>query len=636
MHSAAIGRYLRAAGLACALCLLGAPAASAAVWLPPQDLSTPGRDATNPVIAMDDVGTTAVWEKDNTANAGFHGEASTRAPGAAFTAPAELAPGVTEPQVGMTGGGQAVAAWKRLVNPPGTYVIEAATRPAGGAFLPAVDVATMPKSVIPNALEIAVNANGDTAVVWTRPDPDSVVDKNATFVEASVRPAGGSFSEPARVSLPIVENQSAGQPAVAIDADGNVVVDWVYDNGTNSVVEAAERPAGGDFSSPDVISGAGQDAFHPDVATDAGGNAIAVWTESDGADTIIQASFRPDNGIFEAADDLSEAGDSAFEPRVAMTPGGLATAVWTRSVEGELFIETSSRPPGGDFSSPPEEVTAGGEPVGPIDPDLAMNAAGDALVAWSGFTSKGESVVKASVRPGAGAFSAPEEISVPSPGFAHPDTAIAGSANATVVWVRSNGANEIAQAAGYDASPPEMRGLSIPSSGTVGVPVSFSASPFDFWPIVSTTFAFGDGSGAAGTSVSHTYSAPGSYQVTATAVDAAGTPVSASGTIAISPSYQFRIGKKKRNRKRGTIALTIEVSGPGEVSVSGKKVKGKRKRASGAGAVTITVAAKGKALKQLKEKGKARVRVKVSFAPDGGDHAASSSITLVLKKKLAS
>src|SRR5262245_39909598 len=150
MHSAAISRGLRAAGLACALCLLAAPAASAGVWLPPQDLSAAGRDATNPGVAMDDGGTTTLWEKDNASNAGFHGEASTRNPGAPFTAPAELAPGVTEPQVGMTGSGQAVAVWKRLVNPPGAYVIQAATRSPGGGFLPAVDVATMPKSVIPN------------------------------------------------------------------------------------------------------------------------------------------------------------------------------------------------------------------------------------------------------------------------------------------------------------------------------------------------------------------------------------------------------------------------------------------------------------------------------------------------------
>ena len=204
-----------------------------------------------------------------------------------------------------------------------------------------------------------------------------------------------------------------------------------------------------------------------------------------------------------------------------------------------------------------------------------------------------------------------------------------------MIWSRSDGANRIAQVAGYDASPPEMRGLSIPATGTVGVPVSFSASPFDVWPIASTSFTFGDGAGAPGTSVTHAYSAPGTYQVTATAVDAGGTPVSAGGAIAISPSYAFKIGKQKRNVKKGTATLTVDVSGPGQVVVSGKKVKRKSKHAAGAGSVTLAIVAKGKALKQLNQKGKAKVRVTVTFTPDGGDHAATSAVSVTLKKKIA-
>ena len=66
---------MQAALLACALFLLAAPAAWAGAWLPPQDLSAPGRSATNPVVAMADAGaTTALWEKDNSADVGFHGE----------------------------------------------------------------------------------------------------------------------------------------------------------------------------------------------------------------------------------------------------------------------------------------------------------------------------------------------------------------------------------------------------------------------------------------------------------------------------------------------------------------------------------------------------------------------------------
>lgn len=645
--SAAIGRRLPAALIACAACLVAAPAASAGVWLPPQNLSSAGRDATNPAVAMADSGaTTAIWEKDNTKDAGFHGEVATREPSQSFSAPAELVGGVTDPQLEMTGGGQAVAVWKRLVNPPGVYMVQAATRSPGGAFGAPVNAAQMPANVLPNALQMALNDDGDVAIAWTRDDPGSAVDKNANFVEVTVGHAGGPFSKPEHVSPaikpPIEEEEegkktiihlNASEPSVAIDPAGDVVVVWRYFDGTNSVIEAAERPADGVFSKPKPISSPGVDSAEPEVAIDGSGNAIAVWEEFGATDSVVKAALRPPGGEFGAADDLSESGESSFGPEIAMTPGGLATVVWTRAELGEQSIETSSRPPGGGFSAAANVTPAAELTAAPVDTDLKMNDAGDAVVAWPGRGADGQQVVKAAIRTGSGAFSAPAEVSATSPDFLHPDVAIDAGGNATVIWNRSDGANSIAQVAGYDAAPPQMRGLSVPATGMVGVPVTVSAAPFDVWPLASTGFSFGDGAGAPGTTASHAYSVPGVYTVTATAVDAAGTPVSASGAIAISPSYAFRIGKRKLNKKKGTATLTVEVSGPGQVSVSGKKVKRKTRHAAARGAVKLRIEAKGKARKKLKKKGKAKVRVTVSFTPDGGDHSAKRSVSIVLKKR---
>ncbi len=632
--SAGMGRRLSAALIACAICLVAAPLASAGVWLPPQDLSAPGRDARNPAVAMADNGaTTAIWEKENTANANFHGEEATRDPGQQFSPPAELVGGVTDPQLEMTGSGEAVAVWKRFLPLPGVYAIEAAFRPPGGDFGPPVDAAEMPAGVIPNGLQMAVNDDGDVAIVWFRPDPKSGIDPDATFVEASVMQAGGSFSEPKMVSKSIVKGQSAVEPAVAIDPAGDVVVVWSYFEGTNEVIEASGRPAGSSFSPPMEISSAGVNSFEPEVAMDAAGDAIAVWEEAGAKESVVKAALRPPNDDFENADTISETGKSSFGPEIAMNPAGLATVVWTLGEEAETMIQTSTRPAGESFSSPPVDVTPTPESVGPVDTDLKMNDSGDAVVAWPGTMAGGEHVIKAAIRTGTGSFSAPAEVSESSPDFLHPDVAIDAGGNATVVWYRSDGQNEIVQAAGYDAGPPEMRGLSIPATGTVGVPVSFSASPFDVWPLKSTEFSFGDGLAAPGTAVSHAYAAPGVYTVTATAVDAAGTPASGSGTIAISPSYEFKVGKLKRNKKKGTATLTVDVSGPGTVAVSGKKVKRKSKRAAAAGSVTLPIAAKGKALKQLKKTGKAKIKVSVAFTPDGGDHAARAAVSVTLKKQ---
>ena len=140
-----------------------------------------------------------------------------------------------------------------------------------------------------------------------------------------------------------------------------------------------------------------------------------------------------------------------------------------------------------------------------------------------------------------------------------------------------------------------LQGLSIPASGTVGVPVALSASPFDVWPIASTSFSFGDGSTAQGTSVSHVYRAPGTYNVTVTAQDGAGMAVSGQGTISIRPSNLFRLGRLSLNRRRGTAVLALYVPGPGEIALSGRDVRKILRRPQGVAKVKVPIAATGRA-----------------------------------------
>ena len=314
--SATAAHGIKAGLLACALLLLAAPAAWAGAWLPPQDLSAPGRSATNPVVAMaDDGATTALWEKDNTATVGFHGEIVTRSPGSGLHLALGSGPRGHRPADGddrrRSGDRGLEAARQPARQLPDRGRDEAARRHRlRQARRP---VAEMPTGVIPNGLQIAINGAGDLAVVWTRPDPESAVDKNAIIVEASVRPAGGSFSEPEQVSLPIeppIEEPgeppvflhlNSSEPSVAIDAAGDVTVVWRYNDGTDQVIEASERPAGGTFATPEVISGAGKDSFEPQVAVSGGGEANAVWEEVEGEESAIEAASRPDGGVFGAA-----------------------------------------------------------------------------------------------------------------------------------------------------------------------------------------------------------------------------------------------------------------------------------------------------------------------------------------------
>jgi hypothetical protein len=69
---------------------------------------------------------------------------------------------------------------------------------------------------------------------------------------------------------------------------------WQQDNGTNYRIQARGRSAAGVLQPVHTLSEAGQDAQFPQVAMDADGRALAVWYRSDGAHLRIQAAADDD------------------------------------------------------------------------------------------------------------------------------------------------------------------------------------------------------------------------------------------------------------------------------------------------------------------------------------------------------
>ena len=85
----------------------------------------------------------------------------------------------------------------------------------------------------------------------------------------------------------------------------------------------------------------------------------------------------------------------------------------------------------------------------------------------------------------------------------------------------------------YDASPPAIAGVSVPPTGEVGQQLAMGASAADAFSPFTLNWAFGDGANGSGAATSHAYGAPGTFDVTLTAADAAGNSASATRTTSI-------------------------------------------------------------------------------------------------------
>jgi PKD repeat protein len=462
---------------------------------------------------------------------------------------------------------------------------------------------------------------------------------------ASARPSGGVFTEARRISPPLTDPpaaepereewaieesaRAAGHARPAVDAAGNATVIFSYDNGENVVVESTERPAGGEFGGFEQLSALGEDAGGGEVGVDAAGNAIASWLRNDGSDRMVQAAIKGPGGTFAPLGNVSPAGEVA-EPVLEVASNGTATIVWRLGGATDSFLQASTRPAGSAFSAP-VNVNSGKD--SPLFQEVAVSDEGDVIVVWSGENGADE-IVRAAVRTaGASAFGAPVAISQSGEDPFHPRPSMDAGGDATVVWERNDGPSRIVQWAGYDADPPQLSQVSIPSTAKVADTVQFSASASDVWPVGKPSFDFGDGGQAAGNAVSHVYAAPGSYPVKVTVADAVGKTATGGGTILVKARNHFTIGKLKRNRRKGTAKLTITIPEPGTIVASAKGIKKATVRAAKGGAVKVPLKAVGKSLKRLKGKGKLKAKLKVAYSPVGGD-TSTQHRRIALQKKL--
>jgi hypothetical protein len=370
----------------------------------------------------------------------------------AWTPPAELsAPGQTayEQHVAIDPQGDAVVVWQRW---NGTVsVIQAATRPAGGAWSAPVDLSELAFSgQLPR---VAIDAEGEAVATWE-------ASSSVNAVQVATLAPGGGWSAPVTLSEP---GRNSSDPVVAIDPAGDAIVVWSGANGAGTgIAQEATRPAGGTWTAPVKLSAEGQNAELPTVAIAPGGAAVVAWSRSNGTNFIVQASGRAPGGAWTAPLSLSKPGGGAGSSSVAIDPAGDAVVAWRRwngSFEQIQAVRRTGE--AGPWSTPvdltrPEETAYG---------TVAMlDAAGDATVGWESLYGTSRLIAVAESGAGSTVWSGPTVLSGPAPGF-EPTLAVDPRGDAVAAWTERSSGNEVVRTARREAG-----------SSAWGTPVDLSPS----------------------------------------------------------------------------------------------------------------------------------------------------------------
>lgn len=594
--------------------------------LPASDLSATGQDARGVDIAVAPDGTsTAVWRR-------FDGlkdivQASTRPPGGLFGEPVDLSAtgqDASDPKIAVAPDGTATVVWSRS-NGANT-IVQVATRPPGGSFGPPIDLSEPGGDAL--SAEIAAASDGTVGVVWRRKFPSNFI------VQAAIRPPGGEFSNPD--SLSGGGSQSGTGAQIAFAPDGTATVIWSKSNGSNEIVQATTRPSGGSFLTPVNLSEPGQSALEPQIGTAPDGTATVVWYRFDGGNNIVQAATRPPGSSFGPPVDISELGENSDAPQIAIGPDGEATVIWEFSCCPDQIIHASIRPSGGQFGPPLDLSGNGGEDN---SAKIAYSPDGTVTVVWSRNPTGLPSFVQAATRPPGATFGEPVDLSASGQDAGLPQIAAGPDGQATAVWQRSNSSVTIIQQA--STTPPSFT-LDVTRTGTGTGTVTSSPAGIDCgadcsedylsYTKVTLTAAPDPGSSFGGWSGACLGAAGMSCELEMTEDLGSSAGFEANPPPTDCKKATLKLKNVKKNKKNGTAKLTAKVGEAGKLVVKGsKKNKKTIRKAKKVGKYKLQIKAKGRAAKKLKKKGRYKLKPKVVFKPssDCSNRTKSKKVKLV-------
>ena len=549
----------------------------ATAYSPPEFIGTVTRASagTDPAydseVAVAPDGTaTAVWTVGPPGGP-FTITTATRPRKGVWSAPEPVGPVVIDdalPHVAVDAAGNATVAWRDHVG--STYYFKSATRSPGGSWSAPYEVSV--SAAASAVFDLAVGPEGTPVMTWR-----STVSGTTTVYAA--RRLNGTWGLPVNVSGATVPTSI---PVVTVSPTGTATVAWVAESGGGEIVRTATRPLGEAWGPPTAVGSTNPVIGVPALVTAADGSTWAAWTQFAGLGYQVNAAQRPVVGGWSPASAVSDLTAVALDPELVAGADGTLSLVWSSTVNvADERVTALVRTPDGAWS-PVVTLSPAFEQLDSVH--AAVGPDGSVTALWDGLRGSAR-VVETSVRLPGGPWGAVRTLDASSGG----DSALGVDAlgNGVATW-DSSGLTSVIHVLStvLDAGSPGIAPPTLPGVGYAGRPLAFSvAPPTDAASGVSTTWLFGDGTTAPGTSVSHAYAAGGTYTVGVTATDEAGHGVYRTGTVLVygKPTVTKVHLQRHRIVRRGPaylkkVRLAFVLAAPGRVVVRLVK-KGKPARA---------------------------------------------------------
>jgi hypothetical protein len=605
--------------------LVPATASGASHWRASQPLGgTTVAITSGPEVAVSPNGHVAVvW---TTSDGDLH--IARRKPGQAFGP--VVTPPWPEPDLGIPDLNKPFSEAHVAVNEQGDVAVVAAGSDSKGSYY--CDLVARSGAPLPALNSTSGSGPNGNADCFGAAAPVAVAIDAARTVWVASAPSEGTATIPI-YRIPLQGEADFLNPMPNTGITGDAIYSLTADAGkADHVLFAAEITKAGDSTFPRAlvmradgsIAGSGQSA-QPTVALDRSDRVMyAEQGRTGGVRKVWVKTLKYDEGIGIAkqVDFLDPSSFAAGEPRAAIAENGQATVVWQEAPSASTrlidFYETRIAADGSDVNG--GAVAVGGE--GPVDdqfpyadPHVAMSASGAGLALWRREAANQHEIASAWDPPGGAAAPAFTPSGLPSGqasvSQSRPWPGVDDMGNGFAAWTAGGSAVRYAE---LDQTKPSLK-VDVAAIAVKGKPAKMKATVHDLPGAGGATvrWRFGDGAGATGPSVQHTYKSTGTRTVSATATDAVGNATKVTRTIKVvaaepkaKPRKLIRFGKRtcspasKRNR------VAVKLGGQKNVALAHAEIR--------AGEVLKTYdgeAASGKKRVKIAPQGKTKVAVKV-------------------------